>query len=85
MPSEGNGAVPFVVERVGPPIVEGAVYVYVNPRPEWAVGHRYRVHRIVVSVPSYQEQVLTEGLTGRDEGKWFVCSLANFAVRFKME
>ncbi len=64
-------------------IVPGAEYTYINPVPAGAMGHRYKVHRIIWDVPTYQEKVLVEALTGRDKGTWFCCSLNNFCVRYQ--
>ena len=62
---------------------EGAVYVYMGELPEWAKGQQYRFHRFVVDVPSYQMKVLVESLTAKDKGQWFVCSVANFCIRYQ--
>lgn len=72
-------------EPVGPPIVEGETYAYVGTIPKEACGHKYRVLRFILDVPSYQEKVLVEALTGRDRGIWFVCSPANFAQRYRRD
>lgn len=63
-------------------IVEGREYIYIREKPAGCQGQRYRVLKFVVSVPSYQEQVLVEALTGWDKGLWFTCSPANFASRY---
>lgn len=71
-------------EEVGCPIIEGAEYVYIGELPVGCRGHRYLLHRGVIDVPSYQHKVLVEALTGEDKGLWFTCSLANFAIRYKL-
>jgi hypothetical protein len=62
---------------------EGRDYVYDCPLPKGCAGHLYRLHRFVLDVPSYQEKCLVECLGGRDTGLWFVCSVANFMVRYR--
>lgn len=64
-------------------IVPG-LYEYASEKPEGCRGHHYRVHRSVLSVPTYQHMVLVEALDGPDTGLWFVCSLANFAPRYRL-
>lgn len=67
-------------------IVEGRVYRYLAPpakgQPDCR-GQLYKVKRFVKDVPSYQEKVVVEGLTGPDKGLWYTCSLMNFATRFE--
>lgn len=58
-------------------------YVYTGGLPAGCAGHRYRVHRRIIDVPTFQVKVLIETLTGRDAGLWFTCSLANFARRYE--
>src|SRR5438132_10371895 len=64
-------------------IVLGRDYVYVCGFPIEAKGHLYRAHKFVLDVPSYQQKVLVEALTGDDKGLWFTCSIANFCVRYR--
>lgn len=61
----------------------GAEYTYIAEQPKPCQGHRYRVLRVVLAVPAYQEQLLVEALTGPDRGLWFTCSPANFSSRYK--
>ena len=63
-------------------LVEGKDYTYIGAYPTSCHGHKYRLVRFVVDVPSYQKKVLVEGLTGPDMGAFFVLSEAAFAVRF---
>ena len=63
-------------------IIEGQEYTYTSVYPANCTGHTYRVLRFVSAVPSYQEQVVFEAVTGPDKGKWFVCSLHNFSTRY---
>lgn len=63
-------------------LVEGQEYTYASPHPISCHGHRYRLLRFVVDIPSYQKKVLVEGLTGPDIGAFFVLSEVTFAVRF---
>ncbi len=72
------------VERVGCPIVEGAEYTYEAAIPAGCMGQRYKLHREVIDVPSYQRKVLVEALTGKDRGLFFTCTLQNFALRYKL-
>lgn len=65
-------------------IVAAGDYVYAATYPPGCEGQRYRAHRIVLDVPSNQEKVLVEALTGRDKGLFFVCSLQNFSIRYKL-
>lgn len=62
----------------------GCQYVYAHPYPKGYAGELYYAHRMVQDVPSYQDKVLVEGLTGRDTGRWFTCSLNYFLTRFKL-
>ena len=62
----------------------GADYVYIGMYPPKCEGHLYRPHRYVLDVPTYQKKVLVEALTGKDKGLWFVCSLNNFKVRYRL-
>ena len=61
------------------------LYVYLNAIPAGCQGHQYRVHRMVLDVPSYQHKVLVECLSGKDTGLWFVCSPANFEKRYRKD
>lgn len=72
------------VVAVGVPIIAGRRYTYTAEIPRGCAGQEYRVHRFVLDVPSYQQKVLVEALTGNDAGLWFVCSLENFARRYKI-
>ncbi len=63
-------------------IVENGIYTYISTIPSGCLGHKYKVHRLVTDVPSYQQKVLVEALAGHDKGLWFVCSLQNFSVRY---
>lgn len=63
-------------------IVVGAEYIYASGFPLGVRGHRYKVLGLVVDVPSYQEKVLVEALTGPDKGLQFVCSPSNFSTRY---
>lgn len=65
-------------------IQEGKVYVYTGQIPKGCYGQHYRVHRFVLDVPSYQQKVLVEALTGKDKGLWFVCSINNFSRRYQL-
>jgi hypothetical protein len=60
----------------------GAAYTYTSPIPAGCIGRRYKVHKFCLSVPSYQIQVLVEAMDGKDKGLSFVCSPANFALRY---
>lgn len=65
-------------------IVEGGVYAYMCGIPRGVYGEKYRVVKNhVLDVPSYQYKVMVEALTGRDKGKVFVCTPANFVHRYK--
>jgi hypothetical protein len=63
-------------------LIEGWEYIYARDLPRGCKGQRYRLHREVVHVPTYQHLVLVEALTGWDKGLWFVCSVSNFLVRY---
>jgi len=60
-----------------------AIYEFVHEYPRGCKGGRYKVHRFVLAVPSYQANVLVECLLGKDRGLWFVCSLNNFSIRYQ--
>ena len=60
------------------------VYEYLSACPAGCKGRRYRLHRPIISVPSYQQQVLVEALDGPDAGGWYCMSLANFAIRYRL-
>ncbi len=64
-------------------LVEGHEYIFTKGYPVPCHGERYKVHRYVLDVPAYQRKVLVEALTGKDQGLWFVCSVANFCVRYR--
>lgn len=66
-------------------IALGQVHVYTSGIPKGCAGRRYLPHRFVVSVPTYQRMVLVEALDGPDAGLWFVCSLSNFSLRYRLE
>lgn len=65
-------------------IREGSEYLYQCGFPTGCAGGRYKVHKFVLDVPSYQHKVLVECLEGKDKGLWFVCSLANFSYRYRL-
>lgn len=65
------------------PIREGEEYIYAGEEPKGCKGHRYRVVRFVLDVPTYQRKVLVECLSGADKGVWFVVSPANFSSRYE--
>ncbi len=69
----------------GQTIIAGAEYVYLSNLPVGCEGHRYKVHRFILDVPSYQQKVLVEALSGNDKGLWFACSPANFVRRYKLD
>ena len=69
-------------EQIGPRIIVGHIYRYVADWPAGCKGHKYRVCQFFPDVPSYQEKVLVEALTGPDKGLHFVVSLWNFATRY---
>jgi hypothetical protein len=67
-------------------IVEGRVYKYLSPPAKGQLdcrGQLYKVVFFVRDVPSYQEKVVVQGLTGPDKGQRFACSLYSFATRFE--
>lgn len=64
-------------------IPEGSEWVYTAPAPAGCSGHRYRVLGFVVHVPTYQQQVLVEALTGPDRGLRFTCTPHNFSTRYQ--
>lgn len=64
-------------------ITEGTEYLYLADRPAGCKGRRYRVVKLVLAVPSYQQQVCVECLEGPDAGLWFVCSPHNFSTRHR--
>lgn len=65
-------------------IVAGATYRYIRDLPVGCKDALYRVVQAeILDVPSYQKKVLVRGLTGKDAGLWFTCSLANFATRYE--
>lgn len=59
-------------------------YIYAAGIPKDCHGSRYRAHRRVVDVPTYQQKVLVEALDGPDAGLWFTCSVDNFSRRYKL-
>lgn len=75
-------------------IVPGTIYVYshnggcVDPEqlakkcPQ--CGSRYRLLGLAKHGRTHQEQVVYEGVTGPDAGKWFVCSVHDFALRLTL-
>jgi phosphatidylethanolamine-binding protein (PEBP) family uncharacterized protein len=73
----GTAKVPVITAR------EGAVYLYRGTTPPKCRGHRYRILFFVLDVPSYQQKVCMEALTGPDKGLRFVCSEANFGDRYQ--
>lgn len=66
-----------------PQIRVGVVYRYTAGIPVGCAGHRYRVLDFVQHVPSYQEHVLVEALTGPDRDKRFTWSPWNFSYRYE--
>lgn len=58
-------------------------YIYTNGIPEGCFGHRYRVHRMVLDVPSRQQKVLVQAIDGDDAGLWFTCTVGNFEIRYR--
>lgn len=56
----------------------------VRVREEMAFG-TYKVLGFAFDYPSYQEKVLYQGLEGGDQGELFVCSLMDFALKFRPE
>lgn len=65
-------------------LIEGEEYVYTGTYPSNCAGQRYRLVRFVIDLPSYQQKVLVEGVTGPDRGKAFVLSEAVFANKFEI-
>lgn len=63
-------------------LIEGGEYRYENPYPKGCEGHHYRLHRVVMDVPSRQYKLLVEGLSGEDHGRWFTCTVNYFKARF---
>lgn len=63
-------------------IIEGKVYEYIKESPKGCKGCLYRVLKFILDVPSYQQKVLVEALTGPDRGLWFTCTPANFSLRY---
>lgn len=61
----------------------GKTYIYIGEWPPGCKGHRYRIERLVMDVPTYQEKVLVVALSGPDEGLWFTCSPWNFSTRYR--
>lgn len=57
-------------------------YIYVGIKPEGCTGHTYRAHRIVLNIPTYQQQILMEGLTGQETGQWFTCTVQTLRTYF---
>lgn len=49
----------------------------------WVQG-KYRVLGVAKEVRSVQQLVVYEGVGEPDDGKWFVCSLSDFATRFTL-
>lgn len=45
----------------------------------------YRVQAIAADALTYREVVVYHGVSGPDDGKWFVCSLYDFALKFRPE
>lgn len=64
-------------------IREGAEYLYTVLLPRGCLGHRYRVLAFILDVPSLQQKVLVQALTGPDAGLLFSVSPANFATRYE--
>jgi hypothetical protein len=63
--------------------VEGADYLYTADVPKGCKGHLYRIVHFVQDVPSYQEKLCMEALTGPDRGLRFIVSPWNFALRYE--
>jgi hypothetical protein len=63
--------------------VEGSEYVYTATIPAGCKGHRYRLLKLVLDVPTYQQKLCMVALTGPDSGRWFVVSPWNFAQRYE--
>ena len=62
----------------------GRDYFYTIDLPKGCCGARYRLHREILDVPSYQTKLLVECLSGKDVGLWFTCTPANFERRYKL-
>jgi hypothetical protein len=60
----------------------GGVYEYTSPFPAGCKGHHYTVIAFATLVPVYQDVVVVQVLTGRDQGQTIVCSHANFVSRY---
>lgn len=71
------------MERIGPAIVPGQLYRDLGDLPRGCKGGIYRVERFILDVPSYQQKVLVTCVEGQDAGLWFICTLANFAMRYE--
>ncbi len=56
--------------------VDGAVVA-----GNWILG-RYSILGVARDVHTMQEQIVYKGEGGKDDGKWFVCTPADFACRF---
>ncbi len=63
-------------------IAEGATYVLKSPAPGHE-GHSCRVLGFVMDLPSLQEKVLAEYLTGASRGHRFVMGRMTFATRYE--
>jgi len=59
------------------------VYLYCSAIPPGCKGHAYHLHGFVLDIPSRQQKVLVECLSGPDKGLLFVCSRENFRLRYK--
>lgn len=57
-------------------------YIFIASKPEDCHGHLYRAHAMAKDIPSYQQKVIVEGITGPDAGDWWSCSLAIFLNKF---
>lgn len=64
-------------------IVIGKTYRYTQGFPINCHGHLYVPLRMIKDVPTYQQKVLVEALTGPDKGELFVCSVNNFKIRYE--
>lgn len=64
-------------------IVERRVYRYSALYPAKCHDHLYRMVMFVEDVPSGQEKVVVEGLTGPDKGRRQSCSPLYFANHFR--
>ena len=63
-------------------VSEGSEWVYRHATPRGLLGQRYRVLRVIPCYPSEQTVAVMEGLTGRDAGGWFACTLSVLAGEF---